>query len=185
MAVLTAVQVADYWIAAGGPKARAVEWVAISLGESSYDTDAVSVDDAIGLWQIMPEHAAEYGYTVDQLYDPLVNAHVAVQLSGGGMNCAAWDSCYTDIEASGRLDFLGWPQVGSADYDNLHIVAVQLGQDKLGGQVPPPGAVIPPQVAQTAAELSTLTSKLYPALAKMAIAQQMAIGAANIPGWRP
>lgn len=185
MATFTALQIADTWIAAGGPEPRAVEWTAISYGESSFETAVVSSAGAIGPWQIMPEHAAEYGYTVDDLYEPLINARIAVKLSGGGVNCAAWDSAYADINASGRYSFLGWPEVGSADYNNLQLVSVWLGKDKLGGQAPPPGAVVPPQVAQTAAQLGTLANKLYPSLAKLAVAQHMAISAAYVPGWRP
>lgn len=137
MTQLDARQVADYWLAAGGPRNRVTEWVAIALGESSYRTDAVSPAGAIGLWQIMPFNAAPNGATVTGLYDPLVNARVAVQMSGHGTNCAAWDSAYRDIQASGRYSFLGWPEPGSADYANLSLVAVQLGHDKLGGAVPP------------------------------------------------
>lgn len=182
---LTAQQVADLWIAAGGPKNRAVEWTAISLGESSYDTQALSSAGAIGLWQIMPEHAAEYGYTVADLYNPIVNARIAVKLSGGGTNCAAWDSCYADIYTSGRYAMLSWPEQGSADYNNLQIVAVQLGHDKLGGAVPPPGTIETPAEAKVTAQLNKLASKVYPALIKQAIATGMAIDATYRQGWRP
>lgn len=137
MAELTAREVADLWIAAGGPRNRAVEWTAIALGESSYDTEAVSSAGAIGLWQIMPFNAAPNGTTVRGLYDPLTNARVAVRMSGHGSNCAAWDSCYVDIQGSGRYTFLGWPERGSADWNNLAVVSVQLGHDKLGAAVPP------------------------------------------------
>lgn len=137
MTVWSALDVADFWIAAGGPKNRATEWVAIAKGESSYDDRAVSSAGAIGLWQIMPFNAAPNGVTVQQLYDPRLNARVAVQMSGHGSNCAAWDSCYADIQASGRYSFLAWPEPGSADYANLTEVSVQLGHDKLGGAAPP------------------------------------------------
>lgn len=185
MTQLTAVQVADTWIAAGGPESRAVEWTAISMGESSFETSAVSSAGAIGLWQIMPFNAAPNGVTVDDLYNPLLNARVAVRMSGAGTNCAAWDSCYRDIEVSGRYTFLGWPEVGSADYNNLQTVAALIGRDKLGGQVPPPGATVPPQIAKTAAELGLLANKMYPELMKAAVSLQMGISAAYVPGWRP
>lgn len=182
---LSALQVADYWIAAGGPKNRAVEWVAISRGESSYETLAVSSAGAIGLWQIMPEHAAEYGMTVDDLYNPLDNARVAVKLSGGGTNCAAWDSCYADINASGRYSFLAWPEQGSADYNNLQIVAVELGHDKLGGQIPPGGTIPSPAEARAVAQINKLAHQLYPALIKRSIATRMALNSTYRKGWRP
>lgn len=126
MTVHTAAQVAGYWTGAGGPKTRAVEWVAVSIGESSLDDAAVSPVGAIGLWQIMPFNAATYGYAVADLYNPAVNAAVAVAMSGGGVNCAAWDSCYADIQASGRYTFLAWPEQGSADYANLAVAAAEL-----------------------------------------------------------
>ena len=127
MPLLTAVQVADYWIGAGGPKARAVEWVAIAMGESGLNDQAVSPAGAIGLWQIMPFNAPGYGYSPQQLYDPAINARVAVAMSGGGTNCAAWDSCYLDIYRSGRYTFLAWPEQGSADYNNLPAAAAEIG----------------------------------------------------------
>lgn len=174
MAQYTALQVADTWIAAGGPESRAVEWVAISLGESSYETGVVSSAGAIGLWQIMPEHAAEYGYVVSDLYDPMVNARIAVALSGHGTNCAAWDSCYENINASGRFTYLGWPQPGSADYNNLAVVAVQLGKDKLGGQVPPPGALPIPEINAAAAQIDNTLNRVFPAITKILINYRMA-----------
>lgn len=185
MTILTAVQVADTWLAAGGPESRVVVATAVSMGESSFNTTIVSPVGAVGLFQIMPENAAPNGVTVDDLYIALLNTRVAVKMSSGGTNWAAWDSAYADIEASGRYAFLGWPEVGSADYENLQIVSVQLGRDKLGAQAPPPGAVLPPQIAQTAAQLGVLANKLYPSLAKVAVAQHMAISASYIPGWRP
>lgn len=173
MAVLTALQVADYWIAAGGPKNRAVEWVAISLGESSYDDTVVSSAGAIGLWQIMPFNAAPNGVSVAQLYEPQYNAEVAVKMSGHGANCAAWDSCYVNIARSGRYSFLGWPEQGSADWNNLAIVSAQLGHDKLGGAVPPPGAVPTAAINAAVSQMNTLSRVVYPQLEKLAVYQRM------------
>lgn len=185
MAQLTALQVADLWIAAGGPSSRAVEWTAIALGESGYRTDVVSSAGAIGVWQVMPEHAAEYGYPVAALYDPLVNGKITVALSGHGTNCAAWDSAYRDINVSGRYAFLAWPEPGSADYDNLAVVSAQLGRDKLGGAVPPPGTFDTHALAQATARLNALSTKVYQPLQKLAVRQRMAINRTLIPGWRP
>lgn len=127
--LLTAHQVADVWVQEGGPASRVVEWCAISLAESGFRTDAVSVTGAIGLWQEEPEHAGEYGFQVSGLYDPQVNAYIAVRLSGHGTNCAAWDTAYLDIYASGRYSYLAFPERGSAAYNNLGTIANLLGRN--------------------------------------------------------
>lgn len=182
----TARQVAGFWEAAGGPARRAVEWVAIALGESSYDDAAVSSAGAIGLWQIMPFNAGPYGYSVTQLYDPQVNASVAVQMSGHGANCAAWDSAYADIQASGRYSFLAWPEQGSADFNNLAIVAAQLGQDKIN---PPPRQPIPTSpgsdLTRLFAQIAEVQNKVMPSLRRVLIGQGIILQRQFRPGWRP
>lgn len=127
MTVLTYHQAYAWWVQEGGPRSRGVEFVAIAIAESSLNTDAVSVTDAIGVWQEEPEHAGEYGYPVSALYDPQVNAFIAVRLSGFGQNCAAWDTAYADIYASGRYAFLAYPEHGSAAANNIPAVANVLG----------------------------------------------------------
>src|SRR5260370_40143434 len=113
--LLTVLQVADAWLAAGGPQSRVVEFTAIALGESGYETTAVSSAGAEGLWQIMPEHWATLGLDANLWDDPTVNAKAAVMLSGRGTTCAPWDSAYANINASVRYAFLPWPEIGSAD----------------------------------------------------------------------
>lgn len=136
--LLSIPQVAGVWLAAGGPRSRMVEWVAIALGESGGETSAVSPAGAIGLWQIMPFNAAPNGVTVAELYSPQANADVAVRMSGHGVNCAAWDSAYRDIYATGRYRFLASPEVGSADYAHMFTVARVLHQTP--PVTPPPSA---------------------------------------------
>lgn len=185
MAQLTYLECADYWIAAGGPKNRATEWVAIALGESSLRTDAQSPVGALGTWQIMPEHFPEYGYSVSQWQDQMVQARITVELSGHGTNCAAWDSCYTDIEASGRLAFLAWPQPGSADYDNLAVVSAALRTDKLGGAVPPPGSFSTGPLVGAISDMDKLANRVLPQILKMSVQQRMVSQRLWTPGWRP
>lgn len=185
MTDLTASQVAGYWVAAGGPKSRIVEWVAISLGESGYDTAAVSSAGAIGLWQIMPFNAGPYGYTPADLYDPSVNASVAVQMSGHGTNCAAWDSAYADITASGRLSFLAWPQVGSADYDNLTTVAAELGGKAIQAQAAAPEPSTGPSLNQSLANIRRLLATGYPGTIKLLASQAQLRQAMFMPGYKP
>lgn len=143
--LLTAVQVADYWIGAGGLKAQAVEWVAIAMAESGLDPVIVSPAGAIGLWQIMPFNAAPHGRTPAQLYNPGVNAQITVAMSAGGVNCAAWDSCYLNIYRSGRYPFLAYPESGSPAYMNIPLAAAAIGGSALKGIHVP----LPPGVADT------------------------------------
>jgi Transglycosylase SLT domain len=185
MARLTADEVAYYWRLEGGPASRQVEWTAIALGESSFITDALSPAGAIGLWQIMPFHAAEFGITVDSLYDPRTNAMVAVSLSGHGTNCAAWDSCYADINRSGRYSFLGYPEVGSADYNNIPIVARMLGQSpgiQQGGGPPP----VDTHDYETAlAHFNYMTARWWPAQSRAVQRERAVIDRMFTRGWRP
>lgn len=163
MTVLSAVQVADYWVGAGGPKNRAVEWVAIAIGESSLDDAAVSPVGAIGLYQVMPFNAAPNGVSVGDLYDPEINSRVAVQMSGGGTNCAAWDSCYANIYASGRYSFLAWPEVGSADYNNLATAAAEIGGTVLSPTGDPGQPGTADTLPATIAELQRTANRNLPA----------------------
>lgn len=163
MTVLSAVQVADYWVGAGGPRQRAVEWVAIAIGESGFDDSVVSSAGAIGLWQIMPFNAPAFGFTSDQLFDPAVNARVAVLMSGGGTNCAAWDSCYLDINRSGRYTFLSFPEQGSADWNNLTPAAAQLQGHGLGGIPGPPQPTLTNGMGEAVTTMQTISGRLIPA----------------------
>lgn len=185
MTVLTARQVAGWWQAEGGPPSRDVEWTAIALGESGYDTAAVSPAGAIGLWQIMPFHAAEYGFQVSGLSDPQVNAYIAVRLSGYGVNCAAWDSAYRDIQHSGRYASLAWPEPGSADYANLPVVAAELGKDK----TQPPATPMPASPGQNAGPalkvISEVEGRVLPALARTLAWERIQVDRMFTPGWRP
>ena len=136
MTVLTIPQCAGAWLGASGPRSRMVEFVAISMAESSLDDEAVSPVGAEGLWQVMPFWFPDLGLPPDQWADPHVNALAAVAISGHGSNCAAWDTCYRDIGSSGRYTFLSFPEPGSAAANNIPQVAAVLG---VNPPVPPPG----------------------------------------------
>lgn len=185
MTVLSARDVAGFWQGAGGPPSRDVEWVAIAMGESSLDTAALSSAGAIGLWQIMPFWAAHFGITVDSLYDPRTNALVTVSISGNGTNCAAWDSAYANIYASGRYAFLAFPEKGSADYNNLALAASELGKNIpniTAGPVPPWYSV---DYATALAHNQYMTQRYLPALAKNTLKDQQALNKLFTRGWRP
>lgn len=185
MSRLTAVQVADYWVGAGGPRNRAVEWVAIAIGESGFDDQVVSSAGAIGLWQIMPFNAAPWGFTVNELYQPGVNAVIAVKMSGGGANCAAWDSAYRNINASGRYSFLGWPEVGSADYNNLPIAQAELSGHGLSGITNPGNPGIDNTLQASAKKWQDVATSAVPALSNQVVATTRLIQASGKRGWRP
>jgi len=173
--VLSAADVAGYWLGAGGPKSRIVEWVAIAIGESGFDTAAQSPAGALGLWQIMPFNAPTYGYTPGQLTNPAVNARIAVLMSGGGTNCAAWDSCYRDIQATGRYTFLAWPEQGSPNWHNLAVAAAELGGKVVipasASQQPGITATLPGTIAaiqhQAALQLPAQTMRVKAAAARL------------------
>lgn len=131
-------------MAAGGPASRAVEFTAIAYAESGFRDQVVSPAGAIGDWQIMPFNGPPYGVSVGGLYTRSGNAHVAVRLSSFGQNCAPWDTCYRNINASGRYKWLQSPESGSAAYNNLSWVASAIGKPVPSGNVtknpsgPPP-----------------------------------------------
>lgn len=135
MTYLTIPQCAGAWLGAGGPRSRMVEFVAVSMAESSLDTIAVSPVGAEGLWQVMPFWFPDLGLPPGSWSDPHVNAEAAVRISGHGSNCAAWDTCYRDIAASGRYNFLSFPEPGSAAANNIPQVAAALN---VTPPVPPP-----------------------------------------------
>lgn len=185
MTILTPLQVADYWVGAGGPRDRAVEWVAIAMGESGLRTDALSPAGARGVWQIMPFNAGPYGYSVAQLDNPAVNANIAVAMSGGGTNCAAWDSAYLDIQRSGRYKFLAWPEQGSADYQNLPYVAAYLSGHGLKGISPPSYPGITGTLEGSVAQLQKVGGQLVPAQTITLKRELAAVGKIGTRGWRP
>jgi soluble lytic murein transglycosylase-like protein len=185
MTVFTARQVAAVWEFTGGPHNRDVEWVAIAMGESGLRTDALSPAGAIGLWQIMPFHAAEFGYSVGQLYEPAVNALIAVRLSGYGTNCAAWDSAYANIYASGRYRFLGFPEQGSADYNNLPAAANELGRNPpytVTTSVPPVGSA---DYGRALAHSNYMTSQWLPHQRRLTAQNTSLTNRLFKRGWRP
>lgn len=53
--------------------------LAVVRGESFFDPKAKSVKGAIGLMQIMPETATDYGLKADDLFDPAANINAGVR----------------------------------------------------------------------------------------------------------
>lgn len=185
MTQLTGVEVADYWIGAGGPRNRAVEWVAIALGESSLVSDVVSSAGAIGVWQIMPFNASIGGGSVADLYNPSYNARVAVIMSGGGANCAAWDSCYLDIYKSGRYSYLAWPEVGSADFNYLPYAQSLLAGHGLTGLSDPGTPAMAGTIDGVVAKMTNVSDVAIPHLTQTLSALGPQIDRSFTRGWRP
>jgi hypothetical protein len=136
MTILTARQVVQGLVNNGIPSAKTVAWAAVFLGESSWNTRAESPVGARGIAQFMPgSWPIQCGpYSNAWLLDPSCEATYI--LSGGGNNFAPWDSAYRDIYISGRYSFLAWPEIGSADYNNIRIVAAMLGPGYTAKMVP-------------------------------------------------
>lgn len=164
MTVWSRQQAAGFLYAAGMRGARINEFVAIAVCESSLDDHARSPADARGLWQVEPFWAATLGVPVGSLYDPNVSARAAVFISGHGANCAAWDTCYRDIQASGRYTFLHWPEAGSCAETHLAGVAVNTGTANSGGAAAPPYPGVTGTLAHTVAVMGDLATVTVPAL---------------------
>lgn len=155
------------------------------MGESSLDDTIVSPAGAIGVWQIMPFNAAPWGLTVQDLYNPVFNAHVAVMMSGGGTNCAAWDSCYADINASGRYRFLSWPEVASQDYGNLPRAQAALLGHGLKGMTAPAEPGVAATLAASVATMQRISDRQLPAIAASVAASSRAMSTFYRGRWRP
>lgn len=146
MTILTPHEAAGWWENVGGPANRVVAWVSVALAESSLNTEAISPASARGLYQIepysWPAGAGPFGFW----NQPGANSLAALLLSGHGVNFAPWDTAYRDIYASGRYTFLGWPERGSAAWNNMPYVAARVGaggQIGAGGQGDPAGPNVP------------------------------------------
>lgn len=136
MPVLDAHTMAANWIGNGGPKNRTVAWLAVSLAESSWNTDAVSPTDARGLYQLEPYSWPAGAGPLSGWDQPGPNSLAAIILSGGGMNFAPWDTAYANINASGRYSYLSWPENGSAASNGMPYVTALLGNNYGGSPAP-------------------------------------------------
>lgn len=166
MTVWPAQEIANFLLAAAMPRARVAEFTAIAFCESSFNDQAVSPTGAIGPWQIEPYTGASVGISRQQLFDPNLNALAAVRVSGHGSNCAAWDTCYADIQASGRYTFLNWPENGSCAANHLSGISVVTGTSNVGGAAAPPYPGVTGTLAHTVSVMGTLTHQNMPGYGK-------------------
>ncbi|MBK7621726.1 MAG: transglycosylase SLT domain-containing protein [Kineosporiaceae bacterium] len=86
---LTPLEIYQAALQAGFSRQDAVTWTAIALAESSGNprAHATQGEDSRGLWQInLNAHTNHWG----DLYDPVVNARAAYEISGGGKRLQPW-----------------------------------------------------------------------------------------------
>ena len=91
MTVYTPQQIYQFALRAGFTSAQAVKWTAIALAESGgeHRAHATAGEDSVGLWQInLRAHRGKLRGR--DPYDPLVNAQLAYEISGGGVNARPW-----------------------------------------------------------------------------------------------
>lgn len=172
-------------IGQGMPRNRATEFVAIGICESSLNTDAISPAGALGVWQIMPFNFAPLGLPLSGWADPNVNALAAVLLSGHGANCAAWDTAYANIGASGRYSFLNWPEGGSCAANNLGTASVASGTDKTGGAIPPSQPSVSSGLDAALAVYASLAAHDLPQAHRRSDQYGVVLGRMFGKGWRP
>jgi hypothetical protein len=164
VSVLNAHQVAQYLVNNSCPSSRVVAWAAVSLGESGWDTRAESPVGARGIFQFMPGSWPLQCGSYDNAWDPDVSCFAAMILSNQGQNFAPWDSAYTDIYISGRLSFLSWPEVGSADYRLMVNVAADLGPGYHAQIVPNTQPGITPTLPGALSWYAATTNNVLPRL---------------------
>ena len=165
--------IARFWIDAGGDVGAAAVMTAIALAESAGYADAVSVDCAIGLWQILADHATEQGIAVSQLYRPSVNAQFAVSLSFNGTALAPWDTAYASEAAAAQRYPLSQLEAGSPAagfYSSVYDELVTAGVITPSGGIGPGGGPIstgrPPGSGHDPnAPISTYTLPIPPVIA--------------------
>lgn len=127
MTVHTARQIAQSLVNNGCPSSKVVAWCAVSYGESEFNDRAESPVGARGVFQFMPGSWPIECGPYSNAWNADISCLAAMILSGGGNNFGPWDSAYNDIELSGRLAFLAWPQPDSADWRLMPLIASMLG----------------------------------------------------------
>jgi hypothetical protein len=162
MVVLSTAQTAGYLKTEGMPANRIGEFVAIAVCESGLNTGAVSPAGALGLWQIMPFNFAPLGLDVNYWSVAFTNARAAVLLSGHGSNCAAWDTCYADIAASGRYRYLNWPERGSCAANEMARIGASGGTGMSGPFFTPTFPGISDSLTGYLAQYSTIAGQAIP-----------------------
>lgn len=113
MTVLTWGQAWGVWDSQGGARDKGAMMASIAEAESSLNTQARSWAGALGLWQVMPFWAADFGWPVSWLLVATYSARAAVRISGNGTNVGAWDTCYNPPSSAANRRNLSQPIQGS------------------------------------------------------------------------
>lgn len=104
MAVLTPEEIYVVAVRGGFSPEQAVTFTAIALAESGGDprANAAGTEDSRGLWQINVSPGVREDRWGDTLYDPLVNARAAYEISAGGTKIRPWSVTHGDDPAYTR-----------------------------------------------------------------------------------
>lgn len=91
--VYTQAQIHSLWLLAGGPASTAANATCHAMQESSGRTSVESSNPDggtnVGLWQLDTKGVGA-GHTIAELKNPLTNARITVQATGGGRNWSEW-----------------------------------------------------------------------------------------------
>ena len=136
MTIWTVPELAAIWVNNGGARNAVVSAVAVCKAESGGNDHAVSPSSDYGLWQINTINFASQGLNFSNVFDPNVNARVAIRMSGNGTNWAAWCTAWANPAANCGHGFLPIPEDASAAGAWIPNVAAQLRQSGIPTTVP-------------------------------------------------
>lgn len=112
--VLSFEQLQELWEWVGGSKATAVTMASVAEAESAGRTDAQSISNDYGLWQINDANFNEYHLDDETALWPHANAFVALQMSSNGNNLGPWCTAWSSPDIDCGSGHLSAPQPGSA-----------------------------------------------------------------------
>lgn len=148
MARLTPEQIYAVALQAGFPPDKAVTFTAIAMAESGGDpaANAAGTEDSRGLWQINVSPGVRPNKWGD-LYDPVINARAALEVSGGGENIQPWSVTHAQHAGTSRDYRQFLPEAQSA--------AATVGADPAAFAVPAGAAAAEPAGGDGAAGVET------------------------------
>jgi cell wall-associated NlpC family hydrolase len=132
MPIYSAAQIYYFARLAGFSPDKATTMTAIALSESGGDSHAHNPhgEDSRGLWQINLRAHGDWASGLN-LYDPIVNARAAFQVSNGGADVSAWTSTHGGRNAS-YLDYRDEAQAAAAAHGDSSQLGVWTGTEGYG-----------------------------------------------------